>query len=100
VGEERRARPAERPPRPRACLPTRTWDSPVTADIDQLAVAHQVPAAAGSLAGDRIAYARVDLLRGPDDQPVLLELEVVDPLLSVATAPQAADRMARIILAT
>ena len=45
-------------------------------------------------------YARVDMLRGPDGTPCLVELEAVEPSLYVATAPGAAARFAAAILAS
>ncbi len=50
------------------------------ADPAELAVAERVLAAVPGGA-DRLLYARVDLLPGPDDTPVLLELEVTEPSL-------------------
>jgi hypothetical protein len=44
-------------------------------------------------------YARVDLLAGADGEPLLSELEVVEPNLYLDTAPQAAERFAQAILA-
>jgi len=42
-----------------------------------------------------LLYARVDLLRGPDGAPRLLELELTEPSLFFAQAPEAADRLAQ-----
>jgi hypothetical protein len=42
-------------------------------------------------------YARVDIVRGADGEPVLLELEAVEPHLYLATSPGAAERFARAI---
>ncbi len=42
-------------------------------------------------------YARVDVVRGVDGRPVLLELEAVEPHLYLATSPGAAERLARVI---
>jgi len=39
-----------------------------------------------------LAYARVDLIRDRDGHPQLLELELTEPCLFFATAPDAADR--------
>ncbi|HSK28114.1 MAG TPA: hypothetical protein VK894_14480 [Jiangellales bacterium] len=41
-----------------------------------------------------LAYARVDLLPGPDGAPVLLELELTEPSLFLTFVPEAADRLA------
>jgi hypothetical protein len=45
-------------------------------------------------------YARVDLVRDDDGTPVLLELEVTEPALYLATAPGAAERFAAAIRAS
>ncbi len=42
--------------------------------------------------GDRIAYGRVDLARDAHDQPMIMELELVEPSLFLAHSPTAADR--------
>jgi len=44
-------------------------------------------------------YARVDLLAGPDGAPTLLELELIEPALYLAEAPEAATRLAAAIMA-
>jgi len=46
-----------------------------------------------------LLYARVDLLVGDDDTPVLLELELTEPSLFLGTAPGAPDRLAAAIAA-
>lgn len=45
-------------------------------------------------------YARVDLLEGEDGEPLLLELEAVEPNLYLEHAPGAAQRLARAVLAS
>lgn len=49
---------------------------------------------------DRLTYARVDVLPGPDGAPVLLELELCEPSLFLAYAGGAAERLARAIANT
>jgi O-ureido-D-serine cyclo-ligase len=44
-------------------------------------------------------YARVDLIRHTGGQPLLLELELIEPSLFFAQAPQAAARFAACIRA-
>jgi hypothetical protein len=44
-------------------------------------------------------YGRVDLLAGPDGEPTLLELELVEPALYLSEAPGAAARLAAAIMA-
>lgn len=72
--------------------------SPRTATARQIAVAEQALAAV-PVAGE-LLYARVDLLPGPDGDPLLLELELVEPSLFLPQAPDGtADRLAALITA-
>ena len=48
---------------------------------------------------DRLLYARVDLIPGPDGDPQLLELELTEPSLFFDVAPQQAERLADGIVA-
>lgn len=65
----------------------------------QLAVAEQALAAA-PVALDDLLYARVDLVPGPAGEPLLLELELVEPSLFLPQAPDGtADRFAAAIVA-
>jgi hypothetical protein len=43
-------------------------------------------------------YGRVDLIAGPTGEPTVLEMELIDPYLSLDVVPQAAARMAQAIL--
>ncbi|MEW1588885.1 hypothetical protein AB0283_25965 [Micromonospora vinacea] len=67
-----------------------------TARPDQLAVAEQtlttVPGGTRQL-----LYARVDLIPGPDGEPVLVELELTEPSLFIGYADGAPDRLATAI---
>ncbi|WP_173038222.1 ATP-grasp domain-containing protein [Phytohabitans flavus] len=47
---------------------------------------------------DRLLYARVDLIPGPDDLPVLVELELTEPSLFLGTAGGAPERFAEAIV--
>jgi glutathione synthase/RimK-type ligase-like ATP-grasp enzyme len=47
----------------------------------------------------RLLYARVDLLPGPDGDPVVIEVELAEPSLFLLTVPDAADRLAAAIRA-
>lgn len=76
---------------------------PVAVAEDERSAAEQLLAAARDELVSRgaagpIRYARVDLLRGPDEQPRLVELELVEPSLFFATAPGSAERMADVLL--
>jgi len=68
-------------------------------------IAAREPTAAERAAGDRViawigerfgtlAYARIDVVPGPDDEPLVLECELAEPSLFLGTAPGAADRLA------
>lgn len=59
-----------------------------------------VPIAEAALAAAKVAvlYARVDLVRGPAGDWRLIELELIEPYLFLALAPEGADRLARAVL--
>ena len=65
----------------------------------QRAVADAVLAATTDRTGGAPLYARVDLVPGPDDAPVLIELELTEPSLFLATDDGAAARVAAVIAA-
>jgi hypothetical protein len=48
---------------------------------------------------ERLLYARIDLIPGPDGAPMLIELELTEPTLFLRQAPAAADRLAEAIIA-
>lgn len=70
--------------------------SPASATPDQAAVARAALAAVPGGAGD-LLYARVDLVPGPDGDPLVIELELLEPSLFLAHVPGAADHLARAI---
>ena len=45
----------------------------------------------------QLLYARVDLIPGPDGEPVLVELELTEPSLFIGYADGAPDRLAAAI---
>lgn len=55
-------------------------------------------AAFGSIAHDRLLYARIDLIRDNDGNPVVLELELTEPSLFLVHAADSASRLADAIL--
>lgn len=57
-------------------------------------------AALAAIPGERPLYARVDLLAGPGDAPVLLELELTEPSLFLSHSDGAAERLADAITRT
>lgn len=75
------------------------WSGPLTPEPAQLAAAAAVVKAVGRLAGEDPVYVRVDLLQGPEAEPVLLEVEVIDPILSLDSHLPAAGRLASVVLA-
>jgi hypothetical protein len=66
------------------------------ADDDERRVAE---AACRAIPGSAPVFARVDLVRGDDGLPVLLELELTEPSLYFQHAPGSAQRLARALLA-
>ncbi len=64
-----------------------------SAMLDQLRLGRQAVAAAESLLGPTV-YARVDIVRDADGEPALLELELLDPVLFLTTAPGSPARFA------
>jgi hypothetical protein len=64
----------------------------------ELATAERVLAAVPG-GPDRLLYARVDLIPGPDGEPVLVELELTEPSLFLLHAPDSAERLADAVVA-
>lgn len=71
---------------------------PRTATPEQVAVAERTLATVPG-GPERLLYARVDLIPGPDGTPVLVELELTEPSLFLGHAAGAADRLADAIVA-
>lgn len=68
---------------------------------DELVMATSVLQSAATLVGvASFAYARVDVARGADGKPILLELELFEPTLFFLEAPGSADRFASVLLAS
>lgn len=68
--------------------------SPVAMDIAtaEAALAEQALAAAMDMTGSSLLYARADMAPGRDGQPVLMELELIEPSLFFRQCPAALDR--------
>jgi len=66
---------------------------------DELAVAESVLSYVRERWGSAPLYARVDLVRNAQNEPVLMELELAEPSLFLHTAEGAAERFAEAVLA-
>lgn len=82
----------------------RPWEKHVSMEAatpteGQLAAAHRVLAAVDAEVRTQLLYARVDLVTGPAGEPLLSEVEVVDPSLLLRFVPAAAGRFADAIVA-
>jgi O-ureido-D-serine cyclo-ligase len=75
--------------------------TPRDSDPDERRVALAAVAAisSGAISFDVPLYARVDLVRGDDDKPVVLELELTEPSLFFAHGVDSAHRLAAAIIA-
>lgn len=69
------------------------------ADAGERELAERVVAEVSRCFGTPL-YARVDLVRDADGEPRLLELEVIEPVLYLATSPGASERFAAAVLAS
>ncbi|WP_191554194.1 ATP-grasp domain-containing protein [Brevundimonas aurantiaca] len=78
-------------------VPTYDYRSPREADAAERTVATAALEAARSHLGLRrpLLYARVDLIRGHDNTPRLLELEIAEPSLSLPLTDKGATRFAQ-----
>lgn len=80
----------------------RPWERPVPTELvaaapAQVTAAEAVLAAVDAEVGAPLLYARVDLVAGPTDEPLLAEVELVDPILFLRHEPAAAARLAAAI---
>jgi len=71
---------------------------PGEATAAELALARDVLAAVTDRIGATPLYARVDMVDGDDDGPLLMELEAVEPNLYLGTAPGSVNRLADAVL--
>ena len=72
--------------------------SPRTASPAELRTAERALEAVPGGA-QRLLYARVDMIPGPDGEPLLVELELTEPSLFLLEAPGAAERLADAVVA-
>ena len=74
------------------------WSGLATPSAEQLAVADTTMAFVSRRFDGPPAYARVDLITGPAGTSLVIEVELIDPYLSLDLAPAAALRWARAVL--
>jgi hypothetical protein len=74
-----------------------TIDPRIPSDAEHEAARQVLAAIPGG--SDRVLYARVDLIPGPDGEPLLLELELTEPSLFFAKHESAAANMVKAIKA-
>jgi len=104
-----RKRAVLRPDEVAPVAPGGRGEAAVMGDPD-LVVAGEADAAERAFAGQVLAeiaerfgtplYARVDIVRGPDGEPLLLELETIEPAFYFARAPGAVERFAAAVRAS
>ncbi|MEP7157855.1 MAG: hypothetical protein ABI797_00365 [Chloroflexota bacterium] len=70
--------------------------TPRTPSAAELSLAQRALAATPGGA-ERLLYARVDLVPGPDGEPLIIELELTEPSLFMGVVPGSAGRFARAI---
>jgi hypothetical protein len=75
-----------------------SWAGLVRPSPGQLRVAETTLAFVRDRLGCQLAYARVDLVNDPHDDPLVLEVELVDPYLSLDMERLAAKRLADALL--
>jgi hypothetical protein len=74
------------------------WEGQVVPHRRELDVAKSTVGVIRARMGAWPAYARVDLVNGPIGSPLVLEVEMIDPLLSLGMDPEAAGRLASAVL--
>ena len=67
--------------------------------VDPAPREHEAAGAVLTAAGRDFLYARVDLVGGHDGEPLLVELEVIEPRLFLRSAPDAAEALADAVAA-
>ena len=74
------------------------WSGVATPDPLELEIATKTMRVVSELFRERVAYGRVDLVPDNSGKPVVLEVELIDPYLSLDMVPEAATRLARTIV--
>lgn len=75
-----------------------SWGGLVTPSPAQLQVAGQALSFVVEHLGCQLPYGRIDLVAGPEGDPLVLEVELIDPYLSLDMEPRAAKRFAEALL--
>jgi len=76
------------------------WSGVATPNSEQFSVARESMRIVSELLGEVPTYGRVDLIGGPEGDPLVLEIELIDPYLSLEMVPEAASRLADSVLRT
>lgn len=76
------------------------WSGVATPNSEQFSVALESMRIVSEILGEVPTYGRVDLVGGPEGDPLVLEIELIDPYLSLDMVPEAASRLADSILRT
>jgi len=89
--------------RPHEGVRERPWERQVTTDAAvpspvQLDLARQVLSVASAAFPGSLTYARVDLIAATTGEPLLAELELIDPSVFLSLAPTAAELLATAIV--
>jgi hypothetical protein len=74
------------------------WEGIVTATVAEMDVARGVLDIVRQRFGRCPVYSRVDLINGPRGAPTVLEVELIDPYLSLDMEPGAATRLAKSVI--
>ncbi|MDQ2754393.1 MAG: hypothetical protein M3R71_02465 [Actinomycetota bacterium] len=74
-----------------------SWVGLAEPSIEQLSVAERTMEAVSARLDRHPVYGRVDLVSDPSGDPLVLEVELIDPYLSLDRAPTAATRLAMLI---
>lgn len=74
------------------------WEGVVTPSPVTVAAAATVMATVSALVDVVPSYVRVDLVKSLDGVPLVLEVEVIDPYLSLDIVPEAAGTLAAIVV--
>ena len=74
------------------------WAGLAIPSSEQFKIAEQAMGVISDLLGQRPVYGRVDLIARPAGDPLVLEVELIDPYLSLDMEPGAATRLASALL--